>query len=109
MDARPDELTERIREKRIAIDNRLELLRVRLQQRDPRARLQRQWPALAGALVTAGSGLWFWRRARKRRNGSVDVRVPKVRRRTRAIRHDPKRSWIPGPQPRGTWDPWAEL
>jgi LPXTG-motif cell wall-anchored protein len=99
MDARPDELTDRIREKRIAIDNRLELLRVHLQQRDPRARLRQQWPAWAGALAAGGGALWYWRRTRKRRaNG------PAGRRRQGPLTGPRRSLWA---RPRATWDPWS--
>jgi ferritin-like metal-binding protein YciE len=74
MDASPDVLAERVRAKRTAIDNDLELLRVRVAQADPRRRFDRQQirehasqiatvaaPAVAGAL-----GLWIWSRRRRR-------------------------------------------
>lgn len=100
MDARPDELTDRIRGKRIAIDNRLELLRVHLQQRDPRVRLGQQWPVVAGAVAAGVGALWYWRHARKRR----------ARRRAHHSGLDrqrgvPRSAWG---RRRRAWDPWNE-
>jgi ferritin-like metal-binding protein YciE len=71
MDARPDVLAETVRAKRVAIDNDLELLRVRLQKADPRridvARLVRTaQPALA-VLAGTGAVLWWARRRRSYR------------------------------------------
>ncbi|HUE86181.1 MAG TPA: ferritin-like domain-containing protein [Vicinamibacterales bacterium] len=68
MDASPDVLAETVRAKRVAIDNDLELLRVRLQKADPRridvARaLGAARPALA-LLAASGAVLWWARRRR---------------------------------------------
>lgn len=73
MDASPDVLAEAVREKRTAIDNDLELLRVRIEQADPRRRIDRRrvqetakrvaTKALPG--VAAAAGLWVWSRRRR--------------------------------------------
>lgn len=70
MDASPDVLAETVRAKRNAIDNDLELLRVRVEQADPRRQIDpkriaerarevapKALPAVAGL-----AGLWLWRR-----------------------------------------------
>jgi ferritin-like metal-binding protein YciE len=68
MDARPDVLADDVRAKRTAIDNDLELLRVRLQKADPRridtAKLTRAaQPVLVG--IAGLTGLWWWIRQRR--------------------------------------------
>lgn len=72
MDASTNVLAEEVRAKRVAIDNDLELLRVRLQQADPRRMIDmRRW-ARTGAPVAAGAaGLWMLVR-RRRRVSSLD-------------------------------------
>ena len=72
MDAGTDVLADSVRAKRIAIDNDLELLRVRLAEADPRRRidagqvLRRAWPWLAAAAAV------FIARARRRRVTSLE-------------------------------------
>lgn len=68
MDARPDLLAETVRAKRVAIDNDLELLRVRLQKADPRridvaAAVRAAQPALA--LLAASGAVFWWARRRR--------------------------------------------
>jgi ferritin-like metal-binding protein YciE len=76
MDASPDVLAESVRAKRNAVDNDLELLRVKIEKADPRRRFDRQRiaevarriapkaiPAVAGA-----GGLWLWSRRRRQVN-----------------------------------------
>ena len=71
MDASPDVLAETVRAKRAAIDRDLDLLRVRLENADPRRRIdgrrlaQRALPAAVGA---AALMLWM---SRRRRVGSL--------------------------------------
>jgi ferritin-like metal-binding protein YciE len=65
MDTQPDVLADTVRAKRVAIDNDLELLRVKLRQSDPRrldvARVSRTaGPVLAGV----AAALWWARRRR---------------------------------------------
>ena len=71
MDARPDVLAETVRAKRVAIDNDLELLRVRLQKADPRrrdiARAIRTAQPVIALLAASGALLWWARRRRSYR------------------------------------------
>lgn len=66
MDASTDVLAETVRAKRVAVDNDLELLRVRLQRADPRRIDTRQWARRAAPAVAATAGLWLWSRRRRR-------------------------------------------
>jgi hypothetical protein len=68
VDARAHELTERIRARRIAIDNRLELIRVRLQQQNPRAMAARRWPAIAAGSAALAALFLLLRKRRDRRS-----------------------------------------
>lgn len=67
MDASPDALADTVRAKRAAIDNDIELLRVRVAKADPRRRIdsgrvaKRALPLVAGA-----AALWMWRSRRRR-------------------------------------------
>ena len=65
MDTSPDVLAEEVRAKRTAIDNDLELLRVRVSQADPRRSVTPQRLAQAAAPVAAGAALWMWTRRRR--------------------------------------------
>ena len=71
MDASPDVLAETVRAKRVAIDNDLELLRVRLQNADPRRIDTRRWAARALPVVAGTAALWLWK-TRRRRVGSLE-------------------------------------
>ena len=65
MDARPETLAEEVRAKRIALDNDLELLRVRVQKADPR-RFATARLAKTAAPIAAGLGAaWWWVRRRR--------------------------------------------
>lgn len=67
MDASPDVLAESVRAKRVAIDNDLELLRVKLTNADPRRRVDTRRVAARVLPVVAGAaGLWLWRTRRHR-------------------------------------------
>ena len=68
MDARPDALADTVRAKRVAIDNDLELLRVRLQKADPRRIdmahvIRTAQPAIA--LLAATAAMVWWARRRR--------------------------------------------
>jgi ferritin-like metal-binding protein YciE len=66
MDASPDVLAETVRAKRVAVDNDLELLRVRLQRADPRRIDTRLWAKRTAPVLAATAGLWLWSRRRRR-------------------------------------------
>ena len=70
MDARPEDLAQNVRAKRAAIDNDLELLRVRLRKADPRHIEPRRWANVAVPLV-AGAGVLWWAK-RRRAIGSLE-------------------------------------
>jgi ferritin-like metal-binding protein YciE len=64
MDASPDVLAESVRAKRVAIDNDLELLRVRLKKADPRRVEMGRWARTALPIVAGTTAFWLWRRRR---------------------------------------------
>jgi len=66
MDASPDVLAETVRAKRVAIDNDLELLRVRLQSADPRRIDLARWGKRALPVAGGTALLWLWTRRRRR-------------------------------------------
>ena len=66
MDASPDVLAETVRAKRVAVDNDLELLRVRLQRADPRRIDAALWAKRAAPVIAATAGVWLWARRRRR-------------------------------------------
>lgn len=66
----PEALAEEVRAKRVAIDNDLELLRVRLQKADPRRLDTARWAKTAGPIV-AGLGALFFYTRRKRSVSSL--------------------------------------
>jgi ferritin-like metal-binding protein YciE len=71
MDARPESLAEEVRAKRTAIDNDLELLRVRLQKADPRRIDTGRWARTAAPIV-AGIGAAWWLVRRRRSVSSLE-------------------------------------
>jgi ferritin-like metal-binding protein YciE len=68
MDASPDILAETVRSKRLAIDNDLEALRLRLQRADPRRIDTRRWAKRALPIPAGAAALWLWRTLRHRVN-----------------------------------------
>jgi ferritin-like metal-binding protein YciE len=62
MDASPETLAEEIRAKRFAIDNDLELLRVKVQKADPRRLASARWVKTAAPIVGALGAVWWWAR-----------------------------------------------
>jgi ferritin-like metal-binding protein YciE len=71
MDASPDVLAEQVRAKRVAIDNDLELLRVRLQKADPRQIDLAGYAKKIGPVVGGLALAWMWAR-RRRSVGSLE-------------------------------------
>jgi ferritin-like metal-binding protein YciE len=71
MDASPDVLADTIRSKRVAIDNDLELLRVRLQKADPRRVDTARWAKRVVPAAAGTAALWLWR-SRRRRVASLE-------------------------------------
>ena len=65
MDTSPDVLAESVRAKRVAIDNDLELLRVRLQKADPRRIDVATWAKRVLPIVGGTSLLWLLMRRRR--------------------------------------------
>lgn len=65
MDASADVLADNIRSKRVAIDNDLELLRVRMNQADPRRVDPRRVSKAVLPIAAGGAALWLWSRRRK--------------------------------------------
>jgi ferritin-like metal-binding protein YciE len=65
MDTRPESLAEEVRAKRVAIDNDLELLRVRLQKADPRRIDTARWVKTAAPVVAGIAAAWLWTRRRR--------------------------------------------
>jgi len=65
MDPSPDVLAEEVRIKRSAIDNDLELLRVRLQKTRPTRDDVVRWASRAVPVVAGAAGTWWWIRRRR--------------------------------------------
>jgi ferritin-like metal-binding protein YciE len=65
MDTQPDVLAETVRAKRVAIDNDLELLRVKLQKADPRRLDVGHVTRTAGPVVAGLAAAWWWARHRR--------------------------------------------
>jgi len=61
MDASPNVLAKAVREKRVAIDNDLELLRVRLQKFDPGRMGNARWAKTALPIALGMAALQLWR------------------------------------------------
>ena len=66
MDASTNVLADEVRAKRIAVDNSLELLRVRLHEADPRRKVDvRRWSRTAAQIAAGSAALWLWSRRRR--------------------------------------------
>jgi ferritin-like metal-binding protein YciE len=65
MDASPETLAEEVRAKRVAIDNDLELLRVKVRKADPRRLASAQWLKTAAPIVGGLGAVWWWARRRR--------------------------------------------
>ena len=70
-DTNPQALAETVRAKRVDIDNDLEVIRVRLQQMDPRRRFDARRIARFALPIVAGTGAMLWAR-RRHRVGSLE-------------------------------------
>lgn len=64
-DTNPEALAETVRAKRVDIDNDLEVIRVRLQQMDPRRRFDARRIARVALPIVAGTGALLWARRRR--------------------------------------------
>ena len=73
MDARPEALAEEVRARRVAIDNDLELLRVRMQKADPRRLATAHWARTAAPIVAAVGAAWWWARRRRSVNSLEEL------------------------------------
>jgi ferritin-like metal-binding protein YciE len=65
MDSSPDVLADEVRMKRHAVDNDLELVRVRLQKLRPTSRDAIHWAQRVLPVLAATAGLWWWSRRRR--------------------------------------------
>ncbi len=65
MDASPDVLADQVRMKRNAIDNDLELLRVRLKKTRPTRQDALRWARRALPVLAGTAGVWWWTRRRR--------------------------------------------
>src|SRR5215208_1417325 len=65
MDPSPNVLAEEVRMKRNAVDNDLELLRVRLQKSRPSRQDLVRWAGRAVPVVAGTAGAWWWMRRRR--------------------------------------------
>lgn len=77
-DLKPEELAEHIRARRTAIDNDLELLRVRLRKADPRRIEPRRWANVA-LPVAAGLGAVWWAMRRRSVNSLEQLLVHELK------------------------------
>jgi ferritin-like metal-binding protein YciE len=99
MDASPDVLAETVRAKRVAIDNDLELLRIRLQSADPRRHLDVRQIAIKALPFAAGTAaLLLWRSRRRRIEQTLgqhyeetEAQIERLQRVFRSIGARPKR------------------
>jgi ferritin-like metal-binding protein YciE len=65
MDTRAESLAEDVRAKRTAVDNDLELLRIRLKKADPRRIDAARWARTAGPIVAGIGAAYLWARRRR--------------------------------------------
>lgn len=79
MDASADVLAGQVRARRVAIDNDLELLRVRLQQVDPRRVDLRPWARTVVPIVAGLAAVWLFLRRRRSMRSLHDVLVYELR------------------------------
>ena len=65
MDASAETLAEEVRAKRVAIDNDLELLRLKVRKADPRRLAGTPWLKTAAPVVAGLGAAWWWARRRR--------------------------------------------
>jgi ferritin-like metal-binding protein YciE len=65
MDTSPDVLAEQVRMKRSAIDNDLELLRVKVQRKRPTSEDAMRWARRVAPVVAGTAGIWWWAKRRR--------------------------------------------
>ncbi len=73
MDTQPDVLADEVRAKRVAIDNDLELLRVKLQRADPRRIDVASFARVAAPIAAGVAATWWWARHRKSVNSLQEL------------------------------------
>ena len=66
MDSSTDAVVADVRDRRLAIDRRVELLRHRVERYDPRRMPWQEWSARAWPFVATALVAWMWRRYRSR-------------------------------------------
>jgi hypothetical protein len=66
MDPSTDAVVADVRDKRLAIDRRIELLRGRIQRLNPKRMPWQEWSARAWPFIATGLVAWVWRRYRYR-------------------------------------------
>jgi len=66
MDSSTDAVVADVRDKRLAIDRRIELLRGRLERFNPKRLPWQTWTARAWPFIATGVAAWMWRRYRYR-------------------------------------------
>ncbi len=79
MDANPDAVVAEVRAKRKSIDDRLGLMRVRMERAGPRRVTIGPSAGAVAPLVAVAAALWLWARRRRRLESPADLLVEGVR------------------------------
>jgi ferritin-like metal-binding protein YciE len=80
MDADPDAVVAEVRAKRRSIDNRLELLRARMERAEPRrVTVAPAAGALAPLVAVGAAAAWLWARRRRKLDSPADLLVESAR------------------------------
>jgi len=64
MDSSTDAVVADVRDKRLSIDRRIDLIHERVQRMDPRRLPWRAWSARAWPFIATAMAAWLWRRYR---------------------------------------------